>query len=113
MEKFIQTLLKNLDSKLIVWFGFEIYLENIKDTKEKLRDRKAPYQYSDFQKSERDFAFIVDKNIKAQDLINIILSVDKKLIKSANVFDVYEGENISSGKKSIAINVNYSHLIKH
>ncbi len=98
-------IIKKLEIKTDSLVCFEIYLENIKDTKRKLRDRKAPYQYSDFQKSERDFAFIVDKNIKAQDLINIILSVDKKIIKSANVFDVYEGENISSGKKSIAINV--------
>ena len=84
---------------------FEIYLDFIKDTKRKLIDRRAPYQYSDFQKSERDFAFIVNKNIKVQDLINIILSVDKKIIKSVNVFDVYEGDNIPHGKKSIAINV--------
>ena len=28
------------------------------------------YKYSDYQKSERDFAFIVDKEVKAQDLIN-------------------------------------------
>ena len=39
-------------------------------------------------------------------LVNIISSVDKNLIKSVNVFDVYEGENIPSDKKSIALNVN-------
>ena len=37
---------------------------------------------------------------------SIISSVDKNLIKSVNVFDVYEGENIPSDKKSIALNVN-------
>ena len=90
---------------------FEIYLDYIKDTKE-IKRRKSSYHYSDFQKSERDFAFIVDKNFKVQELVNIISSVDKNLIKSVNVFDVYEGENIPSGKKSIAINVNLQSLDK-
>ena len=67
--------------------------------------RKSKFEYSDYQKSERDFAFIVDKNIKAQDLVEIITSIDKNLIKSVKVFDVYEGENIPSDKKSIALNV--------
>ena len=60
---------------------------------------------SDFQKSERDFAFVIDKSFKSQDLIEIISNVDKSLIQSVSVFDVYEGENIPEGKKSIAINV--------
>ncbi len=99
------SIIKKLEIKVDSLVCFEIYLEHIKNTKRKLRDRKAPYKYSDFQKSERDFAFIVDKNIKVQDLINIILSVDENIIKSVNVFDVYEGGNIPSDKKSIAINV--------
>ena len=53
----------------------------------------------------KNLLFIVDKNIKAQDLIEIIASIDKSLIKSVKVFDVYEGENIPSDKKSIALNV--------
>ena len=84
---------------------FEIYLDHLKENKLKLKDRKSNFEYSDFQKSERDFAFIVDKNIKAQDLIEIITSIDKNLIKSVKVFDIYEGENIPSNKKSIALNV--------
>ena len=35
----------------------------------------------------------------------IITNIDKQLIKSVKVFDVYEGENIPSDKKSIALNV--------
>ena len=84
---------------------FEIYLDNLKDNKIKLKDRKSKFEYSDYQKSERDFAFVVDKKIKAQDLLEIITSIDKDLIKSVKVFDVYEGENIPSDKKSIALNV--------
>ncbi len=85
--------------------NFEIYLDHLKDRKIKLKDRKSNFEYSDYQKSERDFAFVVDKNIKAQDLIEIIISIDKNLIRSVKVFDIYEGENIPHNKKSVALNV--------
>ena len=48
---------------------------------------------------------LVDKNIKVQDIIELITSIDKNLIKSVKVFDVYEGNNIPANKKSIALNV--------
>ncbi len=98
-------IIKKLDINIEALVSFEIYLDHLKNNKFKLKDRKSNFEYSDFQKSERDFAFLVDKNIKAQDLIKIITSIDKKLIKSVKVFDVYEGENIPSDKKSIALNV--------
>jgi len=98
-------IIKKLDIKTEALVNFEIYLDHLKDNKLKLRDQKSNFQYSDYQKSERDFAFVVDKNIKAQDLIELIISIDKNLIKSVKVFDVYEGENIPSNKKSIALNV--------
>ena len=47
----------------------------------------------------------MNKNFKAQELIEIISSIDQKLIKAVKVFDVYEGENIPEGKKSIALNI--------
>ena len=68
-------------------------------------DQKSKYSVSDFQKSERDFAFIIDKKVKAQDLIKIISNVDKNLIQSVKIFDLYEGDNIPEDKKSIALNV--------
>jgi len=63
------------------------------------------FSFSDYQKSERDFAFIVNKEVKAQDLIDIISNVDESLIKDIKVFDVYEGDNIPENQKSIAISV--------
>ena len=66
---------------------------------------EIPDTASDFQKSERDFAFVIDKYFKVQELVEIITNIDKQLIKSVKVFDVYEGENIPSDKKSIALNV--------
>ena len=98
-------ILKKLDIKTEALVGFEIFLDNIKQPKKSLKNQKTKYEYSDFQKSERDFAFILDKNFKVQELIETISNVDKELIKSVKVFDVYEGTNIPEGKKSIALNV--------
>ena len=98
-------ILKKLDIKTEALVILEIYLDHLKDNKLKLKDQKSNFEYSDYQKSERDFAFVVDKNIKVQDLIDIIKLTDKELIKSVKVFDVYEGENIPLEKKSIALNV--------
>ena len=99
------SILKKLDIKVEALVGFEIFLDNIKQPKKTLKNQKTQYKYSDFQKSERDFAFVLDKNFKVQELIEIIRNVNKELIKSVKVFDVYEGENIDEGKKSIALNV--------
>ncbi|MFL2898048.1 MAG: phenylalanine--tRNA ligase subunit beta [Candidatus Pelagibacter sp.] len=98
-------IIKKLDIKTDSLVGFEIYLDFIKETKKKIKDQKPEYKQSDFQKSERDFSFVIDKNFKVQELVEIITTVDDQLIKSVKVFDVYEGENIPSDKKSIALNV--------
>ena len=98
-------ILKKIDIKIDALIGFEIFLEHLKFFKKTLNDQKSKFTTSDFQKSERDFAFIVNKNVKAQDLINAISGVDQKLISNIKVFDVYEGENIPDNQKSIAINL--------
>ena len=91
---------------------FEIFLDKIELHKNKLKDQKNKYEYSDFQKSERDFAFIIDKNLNVQELVKIIYKIDNNLIKNVKVFDLYEGENIPSDKKSIALNVTIQSLQK-
>ena len=105
-------ILKKLDIKTEALVGFEIFLDNIKQSKKSLKNQKTQYKYSDFQKSERDFAFILDKNFNVQELIEIITNVDRDLIKSVKVFDVYEGDNIPKDKKSIALNVTIQSLEK-
>ena len=92
--------------------GFEIFVDNLKETKKTLKDQKTKYLVSDFQKSERDFAFIIDKNFDTQELINIILNADKELIRNVNIFDVYEGDKIPNDKKSIALNVTIQSINK-
>ena len=98
-------ILKKLDIKTDALIGFEIFLEHLDFSKKTLNDQKSKFTTSDFQKSERDFAFVVNRDVKAQDLINAISSVDQKLISNIKVFDVYEGENIPDNQKSIAISV--------
>ena len=87
-------------------------MENLKLHKKTLNDQKTKFYVSDYQKSERDFAFVVDKNINAQDLINAVSSVDQSLISNVKVFDVYEGDNIPKNQKSIAISVTIQSLEK-
>jgi phenylalanyl-tRNA synthetase beta chain len=98
-------ILKKINIKTESLAGFEIFLDNIKQTKKSLNDQKTQYRYSDYQKSERDFAFVLNKNFHVQELVEIISNIDLDLIKVVKVFDVYEGENIPEGQKSIAVNV--------
>tara|TARA_S200000501_G_scaffold309425_1_gene299308 strand:- start:18 stop:2420 length:2403 start_codon:yes stop_codon:yes gene_type:complete len=96
---------KNLDFKDKNIFGFEIFLKNIPEPNKKIRQNKKSFQASDYQKSERDFAFVIDKIFKIGTLEKIIKEIDVDLIKEVSTFDVYEGENIPKDKKSVAINV--------
>ncbi len=98
-------ILKKLDIKTETLVGFEIFLDNLKIPKKTLNDQKTNFVVSDYQKSERDFAFIINKDVTSQDLINAISSVNQNLISNIKVFDVYEGENIPENQKSVAINV--------
>ena len=103
---------KKIDMKTESLVGFEIFLDNLKLPVKTLNDQKNKFNVSDYQKSERDFAFIINKDVNAQDLINAIASVDKNLISNIKVFDVYEGDNIPENQKSIAISVTIQSIDK-
>ena len=105
-------ILRKIDIKTESLVGFEIFLDNLNLPKKALKDQKKNFLVSDYQKSERDFAFIVDKNLSSQDLINVISSTDQNLIRNVKVFDVFEGDNIPENKKSIAISVTIQSLEK-
>ena len=98
-------IISTLDFKEKNIYGLEIFLKNIPQPNKKIRISKENYIASDFQKSERDFAFVIDKSFKAGDLESIIKKLDLSIIKKVTTFDVFEGQNIPEGKKSIAINV--------
>jgi len=85
--------------------AFEVILEKIPEPKAKATRAKPVLELSQFQPVERDFAFVVDRAVKAADILRATQSVDRKLITNVTVFDVYEGKGIDPGKKSIAIAV--------
>ena len=98
-------IIKKMDFKEPNIFGLEIFLKNIPENNKKVRETKKSFQASDFQKSERDFAFVIDKIFKIGTLEKIISEVDESIIQNVSTFDVYEGENIPKDKKSVAISV--------
>ncbi|MGJ4940963.1 phenylalanine--tRNA ligase subunit beta [Bradyrhizobium sp. HKCCYLS1011] len=85
--------------------GFEVILDRIPAAKQKPTRAKPVLELSPFQPVSRDFAFIVDRAMKAGDIVRAAQGADKKLITEVSVFDVYEGKGIEDGKKSIAIAV--------
>ncbi len=96
---------KKLDFKEPNIYGFEIFLKNLPEPNKKIRLTKKSFKSSDFQKSERDFAFVIDKIFKVGLLEKIIREIDSTIIKEVITFDVYEGDKIPKDKKSVAINV--------
>ncbi|MGI8525023.1 MAG: phenylalanine--tRNA ligase subunit beta [Pseudolabrys sp.] len=90
-----------------VLVGFEVILDKIPEPKAKPSRAKPVLELTSFQPVERDFAFVVDRAVKAADITRAVQSVEKKLISAVSVFDVYEGKGIDPGKKSIAIAVTF------
>ena len=84
---------------------FEVILDRIPDAKKKATRAKPLLELSAFQPVSRDFAFIVDRTVKAGDIVRSAQAADKKLITDVSVFDVYEGKGIDPSRKSIAIAV--------
>ncbi|SIN60594.1 phenylalanyl-tRNA synthetase beta subunit [Parasphingorhabdus marina DSM 22363] len=82
----------------------EIFLDAIPVKKKSghMRDAFAPPA---LQAVSRDFAFIVDADLAANDLVRAVKGADKKLITDARVFDLFEGESLGEGKKSLAVDV--------
>jgi phenylalanyl-tRNA synthetase beta chain len=85
--------------------GFEVILEKIPEGKAKATRARPALELSAFQPVTRDFAFVVDRAVKAGDIVRTAQAADRKLIAGVNVFDVYEGQGIEAGKKSVAIAV--------
>nr|WP_199899283.1 phenylalanine--tRNA ligase subunit beta [Sneathiella glossodoripedis] len=93
--------------------GFELYLDNVPLPKATGKTARDPLKVSDYQAVERDFAFVVDQDVTADKILRAARGADKKLITDATIFDIYEGERIGEGKKSIALSIRLEHLTKH
>ena len=62
-------------------------------------------QLSDYQLVERDFAFLVARDIEMEQLVQAILATEKKLIRNICIFDVYQGERVQEDQQSVALRV--------
>ena len=85
--------------------AFEVILERIPEPKAKPTRAKPMLELSAFQPVTRDFAFMVERSVKAGDLVRAAQNVDRKLITNVTVFDLYQGPGVAADKKSIAIAV--------
>jgi phenylalanyl-tRNA synthetase beta chain len=84
--------------------AFELFLDNMPIAKSKF-GRKGVLKISDYQAVKRDFSFLVDKEIQIDQITRSIAQIDKKLIKTIDIFDIYAGKGIEDDKKSVAITV--------
>jgi phenylalanyl-tRNA synthetase beta chain len=85
--------------------AFEIMLDAGPAPKTKPTRAKPKLDRSDFMAVERDLAFVVDETVSAGDLVKAAESAERSLVANVGVFDVYHGEGLPEGAKSIAISV--------
>ncbi len=62
------------------------------------------HDISKFPSVSRDLALLIDKSVEFEQIEQIACQTEKKLLKSVELFDVYEGKNLPEGKKSYAVN---------
>ncbi|MDD3048685.1 MAG: phenylalanine--tRNA ligase subunit beta [Bacilli bacterium] len=72
-----------------------------KFTSKKLIYKEVPK----FPSISKDIAFVIDKNITSESIVNVIKEVGGLLLINVEAFDIYEGVNIDPSKKSIAFNL--------
>lgn len=85
--------------------AFEIFPDAIPEPKRKPTKAKPPLTLSDLQPLRRDFAFIVDEKVTADQVLRAARGADRKLIVDVSLFDLFEGGSLGEGKKSLAIEV--------
>ena len=85
--------------------AFEVFLDALPAPKAKSR-AKPRLEASDLLPVRRDFAFVLDRNVAAADVVRAAAGADKALIRDVSVFDLFEGGALEKeGKKSLAIEV--------
>jgi phenylalanyl-tRNA synthetase beta chain len=84
--------------------GFELYLDALPPSKRKVLTKPALEAF-DLQPLKRDFAFLLDRDVAAGEVVRAALGADRALIAAVNVFDVFTGQGVPEGKKSLAIEV--------
>ncbi len=84
--------------------GFEILLEDVPEPKAKTVARPK-LELSPYQPVRRDFAFVLDADVAAEKVLRAVKGADRQLITEIGLFDVYQGERLGEGKKSLAVSV--------
>ena len=69
-------------------------------------------QISKYQTVKRDFAFVLTDNVTSKEVVNEIFKVNRDVIKSVEVFDVYHGEHVKEGHYSLAVSVSLNDASK-
>jgi phenylalanyl-tRNA synthetase beta chain len=85
--------------------GFELLLDDIPAPNLRPTKTKPKLELPEFMPVQRDFAFLVDRSVKAADIVKAAIAGGRALVTDVGVFDVYEGKTIPEGKKSVAISV--------
>lgn len=91
-----------IDGRVI---GFEVVLDAIPQPKKQTLKARAPLQRSELMPVRRDFAFLMDDTVAAQDVIRAAKGADKALVTDVQVFDLYRGKGVPEGKVSMALEV--------
>lgn len=86
-------------------YAFELTLDAVPEPKKKAVKTRPALSLSPLMPLSRDFAFLVEAGVPAGDLVRPILAADKTLIADARVFDVYQGQGVPEGSKSVAVEV--------
>jgi phenylalanyl-tRNA synthetase beta chain len=87
------------------YIGFELRIDNLPAGKAKASKSRGALTLSPFMPLSRDFAFLVSETTPAGDILRAVKGADKMLISDANVFDVYRGQGVPDGQKSLAVEV--------
>jgi phenylalanyl-tRNA synthetase beta chain len=82
--------------------AFELELDAVPEPK---RRRRGAAELSPFQPVRRDFAFLIDTDVAADAVLRAARGADRTLVTEVSLFDVYAGERVPEGKKSLAIEV--------
>ena len=91
-------LFRSIDNN--VYFAELSWNALIKETK---KAHISFHEISKFPEVKRDLALLADKNISFADIRKTALECERKLLRHIVLFDVYEGKNLLSGKKSYAV----------
>lgn len=84
----------------------EVYYADLnwKELMKAIKNNTVAYkEISKFPAVKRDLALLIDKKVQFAEIEKIAYETDKKLLKSVELFDVYEGKNLEAGKKSYAV----------